>query len=67
MVKIRSLHGAVHALPQLWRETDFRWLFLSQTISTTGDRIVLVALALLVTEQTGSTADLGIVVAAQTN
>ena len=66
MVKIRSLHGAVHAIPQLWRETDFRWLFLSQTISTTGDRLVLVALALLVTERTGSTADLGIVVAAQT-
>lgn len=66
MVKTRSLHGCVHALPRLWRETDFRWLFLSQTISTTGDRIVLVALALLVTEQTGSTTDLGIVVAAQT-
>ena len=56
----------MHALPRLWRETDFRWLFLSQTISTTGDRIVLVALALLVTERTGSTTDLGIVVAAQT-
>jgi MFS family permease len=56
----------VHALPRLWRETDFRWLFLSQTISTTGDRIVLVALALLVTERTGSTTDLGIVIAAQT-
>lgn len=56
----------MHALPRLWRETDFRWLFLSQSISTTGDRIVLVALALLVTEQTGSTTDLGIVVAAQT-
>jgi predicted MFS family arabinose efflux permease len=56
----------VHALPRLWREKDFRWLFLSQTISTTGDRIVLVALALLVTERTGSTTDLGIVVAAQT-
>jgi predicted MFS family arabinose efflux permease len=66
VVKIRSLHGAVHALPRLWRETDFRWLFLSQAISTTGDRIVLVALALLVTERTGSTTDLGIVVAAQT-
>lgn len=66
MVKVRSLHGGVHALPLLWRETDFRWLFLSQAISTTGDRIVLVALALLVTEQTGSTTDLGIVVAAQT-
>jgi predicted MFS family arabinose efflux permease len=56
----------VHALPRLWREKDFRWLFLSQTISTTGDRIVLVALALLVTEQTGSTTDLGIVIGAQT-
>ena len=66
MVKIRSLHDCVHAIPRLWRETDFRWLFLSQAISTTGDRIVLVALALLVTERTGSTTDLGIVVAAQT-
>jgi MFS family permease len=66
VVNIRSLHGGVHALPRLWRETDFRWLFLSQTISTTGDRIVLVALALLVTERTGSTTDLGIVIAAQT-
>lgn len=66
MVKTRSLHGGVHALPRLWRETDFRWLFLSQTISTTGDRIVLVALALLVFEQTGSTLDLGIVIGAQT-
>jgi len=66
VVKIRSLHGAVHALPRLWRETDFRWLFLSQAISTTGDRIVLVALALLVSERTGSTTDLGIVIAAQT-
>jgi MFS family permease len=62
---MRSLLGDVDALPRLWRETDFRWLFLSQTISTTGDRIVLVALALLVTEQTGSTTDLGIVIGAQ--
>jgi MFS family permease len=54
----------VRALPRLWQHQDFRWLFLSQSISTTGDRIVLVALALLVTEQTGSTADLGIVLAA---
>jgi hypothetical protein len=56
----------VRSLPRLWQHKDFRWLFLSQTISTTGDRIVLVALALLVTEQTGSTTDLGIVIAAQT-
>jgi MFS family permease len=51
----------MHRFSRLWAHKDFRWLFLSQTISTTGDRIVLVALALLVTEQTGSTADLGIV------
>lgn len=56
--------ASVHALPRLWQHKDFRWLFLSQSISTMGDRIVLVALALLVTEQTGSTADLGIVLAA---
>lgn len=55
----------MHALPRLWRHPDFRWLFLSQAISTTGDRIVLVALALLVTQRTGSASDLGIVIAAQ--
>jgi MFS family permease len=54
----------VHELPLLWRHRDFRWLFVSQSISTTGDRLVLVALALLVTERTGSTVDLGIVFAA---
>jgi MFS family permease len=56
----------VQHLPRLWQQKDFRWLFISQTISTTGDRIVLVALAVLVTEQTGSTVDLGLVIAAQT-
>lgn len=56
----------VRQLPRLWAHRDFRWLFLSQTASTTGDRIVLVALALLVTEQTGSTTDLGLVLGAYT-
>lgn len=56
----------MHRFPTLWAHRDFRWLFLSQTISTTGDRIVLVALALLVTERTGSTADLGLVLGAYT-
>jgi MFS family permease len=64
-VKVRSLPGHVHPLPRLCRHPDFRWLFVSQAISTTGDRIVLVALALLVTQRTGSTSDLGIVIAAQ--
>ncbi|HST37865.1 MAG TPA: MFS transporter [Conexibacter sp.] len=51
---------------RLWGHKDFRWLFLSQTISTTGDRIVLVALALLVTERTVSTAELGLVLGVYT-
>jgi MFS family permease len=56
----------MHRFSRLWGYKDFRWLFLSQTISTTGDRIVLVALALLVTERTGSTADLGLVMGVYT-
>lgn len=56
----------VQGISILSRHRDFRWLFFSQTLSTTGDRIVLVALALLVTERTGSTADLGLVLGAYT-
>lgn len=56
----------MHRFSHLWGHRDFRWLFISQTISTTGDRIVLVALALLVTERTGSTADLGLVLGVYT-
>src|SRR5829696_3223158 len=51
---------------RLWQQTDFRWLFLSQTLSTTGDYIALVALGVLVIERTGSPTDLGIVIGAQT-
>lgn len=51
-------------LAPLLRERDFRWLFVSQAISMTGDRIVTVALALLVVQQTGRASDLGIVLAA---
>lgn len=56
----------MHRFTLLWRHKDFRWLFLSQTVSTTGDRIVVVALALLVTERTGSTGDLGLVLGVYT-
>jgi predicted MFS family arabinose efflux permease len=45
------------------RQRDFRLLFLGQTASTIGDRIVFVALALYVTE-IGSPTDVGIVLAA---
>src|SRR5260221_9216167 len=47
------------------RHRDFRCLFLGQAASVTGDRVVVVALALYVTQRTGSATDLGIVLAAQ--
>jgi MFS family permease len=46
------------------REKDFRYLFLGQAASMVGDRVVLVALALYITERTGSPTDLGVVLAA---
>jgi MFS family permease len=44
---------------------DFRWLWLSQSSSVLGDRIVTVAMALFVIDRTGSATDLGLVLAAQ--
>jgi len=42
---------------------EFRLLWLAQSLSVTGDNIVLVALALFIVEKTGSATDLGIVLA----
>jgi MFS family permease len=47
------------------RHRDFRYLWLAQSSSVIGDHIVVVALALFVIEHTGSTPDLGLVLAAQ--
>lgn len=47
------------------RYQDFRFLFLGQAASVVGDRVVVVALALFVTQQTGSATDLGLILAAQ--
>jgi MFS family permease len=47
------------------RHKDFRYLFLGQSASVIGDRAVVVAIALFVTQRTGSATDLGIVLAAQ--
>jgi MFS family permease len=47
------------------RHRDFRYLWLAQSSSVIGDNIVVVALALFVIEHTGSTTDLGLVLAAQ--
>jgi MFS family permease len=47
------------------RFPNFRFLFLGQSASSVGDQVVIVALALYVTERTGSATDLGFVLAAQ--
>src|SRR5690242_15463908 len=52
------------ALPSAARRRDFRLLWLAQTTSLIGDRLVTVALALYVIDLTGSATDLGIVLAA---
>ncbi|MGI8714942.1 MAG: MFS transporter [Solirubrobacteraceae bacterium] len=47
------------------RHPDFRYLFLGQSASAVGDQVVIVALALYITQRTGSATDLGVVLAAQ--
>jgi hypothetical protein len=47
------------------RYPDFRYLFLGQSASAVGDQVVIVALALYITQRTGSATDLGVVLAAQ--
>ena len=51
------------AMVKVLRERQFRLLWLGQTASTIGDRLVFVALALYVTE-IGTPTDVGIVLAA---
>src|SRR5436305_14943998 len=48
------------------RHPSFRYLFLGQSASAIGDRAVTVALALFITQRTGSPTDLGLVLGAQT-
>jgi MFS family permease len=48
------------------RHHSFRYLFLGQAASAVGDRVVVVALALFITQRTGSPTDLGLVLGAQT-
>jgi len=47
------------------RNRDFKYLFLGQSASAVGDQVVIVALALYITQRTGSATDLGLVLAAQ--
>lgn len=46
------------------RSRTFLWLWLGQTVSTIGDRMVFIALALYVTQRTGSPEQVGVVLAA---
>ena len=55
---------AAKSLFGVLRHRDFRLLWLASSFSIVGDRIVTVALALFVTELTGSATDLGLVLAA---
>ncbi len=48
------------------RHRSFRYLFFGQSASVVGDRVVVVALAIFITQRTGSPTDLGLVLAAQT-
>ena len=47
------------------RQPDFRYLFLGQSASVIGDRVVVVAIALYVTQTTGSATDLGLILGCQ--
>ncbi len=47
------------------RHKDFKYLFLGQSASVIGDRVVVVAIALFVTQTTGSASDLGLILASQ--
>ncbi len=53
-------------LTSVLRHREFRLLWTAQSLSVLGDQIVTVALALFVTELTGSVTDLGLVLAAHT-
>lgn len=57
-------HPDARTLLRVLRHEDFRNLWLGQTASSLGDRLVVVALALFVTDLTGSPTDLGLVLAA---
>src|SRR5450759_5021945 len=57
--------GLISSYLRVLRHPDFRYLFLGQSASAVGDQAVIVALALYITQRTGSATDLGLVLAAQ--
>ncbi len=63
-VTLSGVMGVTAHLPRVLRHRDFRLLWLANSASVIGDRIVTVALALFVIGLTGSATDLGLVLAA---
>jgi MFS family permease len=63
-ITLLSVMSTARCMLRVLRHRDFRLLWLANTTSTVGDRIVTVALALFVVQLTGSASDLGIVLAA---
>jgi MFS family permease len=63
-VTLSGVMSTARSLLRILRHRDFRLLWLANTTSTVGDRIVTVALALFVVRLTGSPSDLGLVIAA---
>jgi MFS family permease len=57
---VRDLRGSLAVV----NHRSFRLLWLGQTASAIGDQVVIVALALFITNRTGSATDLGVVLAA---
>jgi len=55
----------VNSYLRVLRQPDFRYLFLGQSASVIGDRVVVVAIALYVTQTTGSATDLGLILGCQ--
>jgi MFS family permease len=56
---------AMNSYARVLRHHNFRCLFIGQAASVIGDQVVIVALALFVTQRTGSPTDLGLVLGAQ--
>jgi MFS family permease len=63
-----NLPGAaiLQRLRSVLSHQPFRYLWLAQTTSVIGDRLVIVALALFINDLTGSATDIGLVLGAQT-
>ena len=55
----------MNTLRRLLRHGDFRWLWLGQSLSEVGNRMIAIVVTLYVVKLTGSTGDVGIVLSAQ--